>query len=32
MALLFESTSTTGNQEYNLQFISSASEEIVWGE
>jgi len=32
MALLFESTSTTGNHEYNLQFISTATKEIVWGE
>lgn len=32
MALLFESTSSQGNYEYNLQFISTASTEIVWGE
>lgn len=32
LAVLYESTSTQANQEYNIQFISIGSREIVWGE
>ncbi len=32
LAILFESTSLPTNREYNIQFISVASAEIVWGE
>jgi hypothetical protein len=32
LAILFESTSTANNEDYNVQFISIASTEIVWGE
>lgn len=32
LALLYESTSTSANKDYNLQFISFASKDIVWGE
>ncbi len=32
LALLYESTSTSANEGYNIQFISIASKEIVWGD
>lgn len=32
LALLYESGSTSTNEDYNIQFISRASAEIVWGE
>jgi hypothetical protein len=32
LAILYESTSTSNNEDYNVQFISIASTEIVWGE
>lgn len=32
LAILYEPTSTQANQEYNIQFISVASKQIVWGE
>ncbi len=32
LAILYESTSVPANQDYNIQFISLASKEVVWGE
>jgi hypothetical protein len=32
LAILYESGSTSANQDYNIQFISRASTEVVWGE
>lgn len=32
MAILYESGSTSSNRDYNVQFISIGSTEIVWGE
>lgn len=32
LALLYESTSTSTNKNFNIQFISFASKDIVWGE
>lgn len=32
LALLYESTSTSTNEDYNIQFISFSSKDIVWGE
>ncbi|MEE4285604.1 MAG: hypothetical protein V2I31_05630 [Mariniphaga sp.] len=32
LALLYDTGSNTANQDYNIQFISRASTEIIWGE
>lgn len=32
MAILYESGSTSTNRDYNVQFISKAAAEIIWGE
>lgn len=32
LAILYESGATTENKDYNVQFISIAAEDIVWGE
>ena len=32
LAILYESGSTSSNRDYNIQFISRASNEVVWGE